>query len=339
MVIEALLTAGAFAVSGVGTQFLRRYALRWQVIDVPNLRSSHNEPTPRGGGVAIVLTFLFGLVVLHRLGDIPTNLFIALVVGGVAVAGIGFLDDHGHVPAGLRALVHLAAAGWALFWLNGMPPLDLGFASWSWGWLGNIVGAVGLMWLINLYNFMDGIDGIAAAEAIFVAVAALLLFGVQSNLGWTLPLLIGSTAGFLIFNWPPARIFMGDAGSGFLGYVLGTFVLFSAKENPASLWSWLILLAVFLVDASVTLVRRVATGARWYAAHRSHAYQQVSRRLNSHRAVTLSVLMINLIWLTPFAYVASRLPSLAFWLACIAFIPLIGLVIWLGAGSDGPLPE
>lgn len=331
-----LLSAATLAASLLLTGLLRRYALARSVLDIPNERSSHTIPTPRGGGVAIVLSFLAALAVLAFSGRLDRAVFLALFGGGGLVALIGFLDDHGHIAARWRLLAHFCAAGWALFWLGGFPALSLFGQTFALGWAGHALAAVGLVWLLNLYNFMDGIDGIAGVEAVTVCLGAILLFGVTSSSqeGWSLPLLLlAAVAGFLAWNFPPAKIFMGDAGSGFLGLVLGILALQAATVSAELFFGWIILLGVFIIDATVTLLRRVLRGERFYEAHRSHAYQYASRRHGAHKPVTLAVGLINLLWLLPLAIVVAtgRLEGAAG--VVIAYAPLWLLAVRYKAGA------
>ncbi|WP_298188098.1 glycosyltransferase family 4 protein [uncultured Pseudomonas sp.] len=327
------------AVVGVAlfmTGALRRYALVRSLIDIPNARSSHTVPTPRGGGVAIVVSFLLALPLLAAMGLIAWPLAWALLGSGGSIAVLGFLDDHGHIAARWRLLGHFAAAIWALFWLNGLPPIDaLGF-SLVLGWVGHVLAAVYLVWLLNLYNFMDGIDGIASVEAICVCLGGALLgiAGSSQPTEFVAPLLLAAAvAGFLFWNFPPARIFMGDAGSGFLGITLGVLSLQAAWVAPQFLWSWLILLGVFIVDATFTLLRRLMRGDKVYEAHRSHAYQYASRRFGRHLPVTLAVAALNLFWLLPIALWVGwgGLDGLVG--LVIAYAPLIGLAVKYKAGE------
>jgi Fuc2NAc and GlcNAc transferase len=192
-----------------------------------------------------------------------------------------------------------------------------------------------LVWLLNLYNFMDGIDGIAAAETVSVAgsAAVLLMAAGEWEIAVWLACLAFSSAGFLFWNWPPARIFMGDVGSGFLGYELGVCALLTASAGWLSIWTWIILLGAFLTDASVTVLRRMLRGDRWYAAHRSHAYQHAARRWGGHRKVTLAVIIVDLAWLLPLAVLSESFPHAAPWLVLVAILPLAGLALALGAGK------
>ncbi|GLK88940.1 MraY family glycosyltransferase [Pseudomonas turukhanskensis] len=331
-VVAALVAVLAWAL----TLAFRRYALASSLLDIPNARSSHTVPTPRGGGVAIVLSFLLVLPLLAWWGDISWPLAWALLGGGGCVAVVGYLDDHGHIAARWRLLAHFAGAVWALFWLGGLPPVQVGGVVFDLNWLGHVAAAFYLVWLLNLYNFMDGIDGIAGVEVVTVCGAGALLYGLLGLPEMAvLPLLLAAASGgFLYWNFPPAKIFMGDAGSGFLGLALGILSLQAAWVAPQLLWSWLILLAVFIVDATWTLLRRLLRGDKVYEAHRSHAYQYASRRHGQHRLVTLAVLALNIGWLLPLAvWVAvGGLDGVAgFVLACV---PLVWLAVRYDAGKQ-----
>lgn len=334
-IVWVLLLAGM--VSWALTGLLRRYALARNLIDIPNERSSHDVPIPRGGGVAIVLTFLVSIPFLE-LFDIHSDALIwALLGAGAWVALIGFFDDHRHIPARWRLLLHVVGAGWALGWLGGLPPLPIFGVTLDFGWLGHIFAAVYLVWLLNLYNFMDGIDGIAGIEALTVCLGGVVLY-LLSPAGdaiGTLPLLLLTAAmvGFLFWNFPKAKIFMGDAGSGFVGIVLGILSIQAAWVMPELFWAWVILLGAFIVDATVTLIRRVLRGEKFYEAHRSHAYQYASRKLGGHVPVSLAFGVINLFWLFPVAVLV-----VIGWLdgvlgVMIAYIPLILLAMRFKAGA------
>jgi Fuc2NAc and GlcNAc transferase len=321
----------ALALTGV----LRRYALARSIIDIPNARSSHTVPTPRGGGVAIVASFLLALPLAAVSGLASWPVVVALLGTGAGIALLGFLDDHGHIAARWRLLGHFVGAIWALFWLGGLPPLSLFGMSFDLGWLGHALAALYLVWLLNLYNFMDGIDGIASLEAICVCIGGALLFVLSGQAGEaTLPLLMAAAvAGFLFWNFPPARIFMGDAGSGFLGVSLGILSLQAAWVAPQLLWSWLILLGVFVVDATFTLLRRLLRGDKVYEAHRSHAYQYASRRFGRHLPVTLAVGAINLLWLLPIALWVGAGGLDGGLGVALAYTPLLALAVRFRAGE------
>src|SRR5574337_152653 len=166
VVIASLLLTGG----------LRRYALARSLMDVPNARSSHTVPTPRGGGVAIVVSFLLTLPIGAALGFVSWPAAYALLGAGAGIALLGFLDDHGHIAARWRLLGHFAGAAWVLFWLGGLPALKVVGLSVDLGWPGHVLAAIYLVWVLNLYNFMDGIDGIASVEALCVCFGGAVLY-------------------------------------------------------------------------------------------------------------------------------------------------------------------
>jgi len=318
------------------TGLVRRYALANSLIDIPNERSSHALPVPRGGGVSIVIIFFIALIVMWLSGWLADSYVLGLLGAGVGVAVIGFLDDHGHVAARWRLLAHFIAAAWAVFCLGGLPPLVVLGVDLNLGWLGHGLVVLYLVWLLNLYNFMDGIDGIAGIEAITVCLAAAVIYVfTQTDVAELLPVLvmIAAVLGFLIWNFPKAKIFMGDACSGFLGLVLGVFSIQAAWIGSELFWAWVILLGVFIVDATVTLFRRVLRGDKFYQAHRSHGYQYAARKYQSHVKVSLSVGFVNIFWLFPVALLVGM-----DWLdsvigLIIAYIPLVLLAVLFKAGQ------
>ncbi len=331
----ALIAISALAASALLTQLVRKVAAGSGVLDIPNARSSHGVPTPRGGGAAIVLVTTAGLVLLAGYGLVGINLLGALAGGGLAVALVGFADDRSSLSATVRLAVHFAAALWALAWLGGLPPLRVGGHLGALGWLGYLLGACGIVWAVNLFNFMDGIDGIATSEAVFIALAGALLdvmMAVDTGVGLAALVFAAACGGFLLWNWPPARIFLGDVGSGYLGYVIVVLAVAATRDNPVALWVWLILGGAFFVDATVTLIRRTLRNERVHQAHRSHAYQWLARRWRSHGRVTLAVLAVNIGWLLPCAVLAARVPAHAVTLVIVAFAPLVVFAIAIGAG-------
>ncbi len=330
----ACLFVSAFALAYVLTAWLRRYALANSMVDVPNQRSSHTVPTPRGGGVAVVVSFVLAAGIMYWFDLLTAGLMLAIVVSGGGVAIVGFLDDRGHIAARWRLLTHFCAAAAAVYWLGGFPPLEIMGASHQLGPAGNVVAVLLLVWMLNLYNFMDGIDGIAGIQVISTCLGGAVLYALvgQPAIGELAIALACCAAGFLVWNFPPARIFMGDAGSGFLGFILGVFALQAGWVESQLFISWLILLGVFVVDATLTLLVRLLRGERVYEAHRSHAYQHAAINCGSHLKVSLTVLAINILWLFPMAYfVASqRIDGLLGLL--IAYLPLLFVAIKFRAG-------
>jgi len=274
------------------------------------------------------------------MGRVGGTLAFAIVPAALAVACVGFIDDRSGVPARTRFLVHLgaslhyvAAAGGppvlGIFWLDAIP------------WLEFLLTVLSLVWLLNLFNFMDGIDGVAGAQLAFVSfgLAFVAFTSGKGHESFLFATVLGSAAlGFLAWNWPPAKIFMGDVGSGFAGVVVGMLALETIRECGITIWVPAILLGVFVTDATYTLLSRVLRGEKWYTPHRTHAYQWLSRRWGGHRPVLLAVLSINFIWLLPLAVVAQRFPRNGWLVTIAAYVPLIVLAVWAGAGRPEHAP-
>ena len=318
------------------TALVRRYALHTNLLDLPNERSSHTVPTPRGGGVGIVLSCLAIIFVVGLQGLIEQWLMIATLGSGAMVAVLGFVDDRSSLPARWRLLGHLAAAIWVLGWMGPIPPVTLFGVVVNLSYAGPMLCALYLVWMINLFNFMDGIDGIASVEAITTSLGGALLWWLAgSGNGWVVAVVFAScVAGFLIWNFPPAKIFMGDAGSGFLGLMVALLSLWCAQATPVLFWSWFILIGCFMVDATTTLVRRVRRGERFFDAHRAHAYQYASRRVGRHLPVTLACGAINLLWLLPLAALVAMGKLDGVVGVLIAYAPLVGLAFHFRAGDS-----
>ena len=316
------------------TGYMRHYALKKNIIDNPNERSSHSVPTPRGGGVAVVCSYLLALAVLIYSQQLILHIGLTLMAAGFVIALLGFLDDHGHINAMIRLAIHFLVAIGVVFSLGGFSEIII-FNGLQLGFIANIIAVLFLVWLLNLYNFMDGINGIASVEAITTTASMAMLYyllntSLNSDLLW---LLAACVFGFLLWNFPKAKIFMGDACSGFLGLTLGILALIALKENLALFCAWIICLGVFVVDATYTLIKRVFSGYKMYDAHRSHSYQILSRKCGSHTPVTLAVAAINLLWLFPIAYMTvTQAWAYPEWAVLIAYIPLLFVAIKFKAG-------
>lgn len=276
--------------AAVSTWVLRRYALGRQLVDLPGERRSHQVPTPRGGGMAIVVAVLAGLAYAALVFPLPIAMTLGgFAVGLVCVAGIGWWDDHRPLSASLRLLVHVAAGLW------------LGLVFWRVGGSFTIalIVACAAVVLVNVWNFMDGINGLAASQALIAAVGfALALPPHVAFVAWGVA---AACAGFLPFNFPHARIFLGDGGSGALGYLMALLLglvlqqgFFAFPDDVVlsitqRLWPLAILpLSAFLVDAGFTLASRMLARERWWEPHSQHVYQRLARRLGGHTLVTLA---------------------------------------------------
>ncbi len=329
----ALLVASAFI-----TRQLVVNSHRFSKMDIPNERSSHLTPTPRGGGIAFVATSIVGFLLLTLNGTIDRADLLALCCAGIIVAIAGHLDDRQKISGATVRLVLHAIGAIILIVGIGFPSQILLFdQTINAGIIGSILGVIYLMWLLNLFNFMDGTDGIAASEAIFVCLAgAILNHHVLSGINHSAAavILAASIFGFLLYNWSPAEIFMGDVGSGYLGIAIGGLSLMAAKQQHELLWVWIILLAVFVSDATVTLIRRLLRKQKPHVAHRSHAYQHLAIRFGSHAKVSLLVLAVNVAWLLPIAFLVADKQLAGTTGVVVAYVPLLVTVLALGAGKD-----
>lgn len=324
MTLSLLLLVSSL-LAWLGTYLALHYAEWLGLVQAPNHRSSHVNPTPHGGGAGIVLAGSAAGVWLAWTQDGALWL-----ISGLAflLAVLGLWDDMRHLPARMRFAVQVLLCALLLQVFGDSTTLVL---------TGLLLFAG--VWWVNLFNFMDGIDGIAASQAVFMLVVGALLgawfsLGVADSAGWLWMLAVAAaTLGFLVFNWPPARIFMGDMGSTYLAFMIFALALLSVHEDWLTYPVWLVLGAVFVADASVTLLRRMLAGERWFEAHRSHAYQRLSRRWGSHRRVTLLAIGFNLLWLAPLAWASLAWPGWAWVCLVLAYVPPVTAMLALGAGK------
>jgi Fuc2NAc and GlcNAc transferase len=334
---------------------LTHYAPQWGLLHTANSRSSHIDATPHGGGIAVTLTFFCAVLGAHALYKLPPTLVLSLLGGGGLVWAISLWDDFHPLPVAQRLCTHSLAALGAILLLRTPVAQDSGPIVQL---CVTAITIVILVWWLNLFNFMDGIDGLAASEALFISAAAALLLWLADANGYTigapqwrhpllllLSLLSAASAGFLLTNWSPARIFMGDVGSTYLGFAIGVLALTSIVSGHLPSAAWLILGGVFWVDSTTTLLRRMIRGESWGQAHREHAYQRYTDgwyrhyqqhssrrssavpRTRAHRAVCLSIAAINLLWLLPLAWLAIIGPAWSALIVIVAWAPLLLLTI------------
>lgn len=320
-----------------------RGAHKWDLMDNPNYRSSHTVPTPRGGGIGLVVAgALTGIYLLAS----TTPFSYGFVVFGISciLAGVGLQDDRKPMHAKWRLGIQVAMGATLLFVLGGLPEMQRFVDAWFTRTLIYAFLLLVIVWWINLYNFMDGIDGLAGMQTVFMLLAGAFLLVLprqelmaDPTIVWML-CIAGATAGFLLLNWAPAKVFMGDVGSIYLAFMLLSFGLLSIRNEfitvATGLSMWAILGATFATDATITLITRMLTIKRWHGAHRAHLYQRLARRLGSHSQVTLLYLVINVVWLLPLAFVCIQYPKWAVAWAVLAYIPLIALAIGLRAGRS-----
>lgn len=310
---------------------MRRYALHAGHVVEPHARGSHTRPTPVGGGMGFVVpTTLAWIGIAIAWDDYVLG---ATGAVGLLIAVMGYMDDRRRIEPWIRLAVQVVAAAT-------IATLVLWKARGSQGieYAGYIVGAAFMLaWSANLFNFMDGIDGLCATESLFIALAGLaiaMLTGAPAPFLLALAALAASLLGFLPWNAPRARIFMGDGGSTWLGFTLAALAIQDSVRQPGLLSAWLILPALFVADATVCVIRRAYRGENVMQAHRAHAYQNLSRRLRSHWKVVALVALLNLA-LLPGVWVAIDAPTYR-WVATIAtYAAAVALAVAARSGVHG----
>lgn len=328
----ALALAAALIAASL-TEWVRRRAVRHGLLDVPNERSSHQSPTPRGGGLAIDVTILAGVTVLGAAGFLSIYETAVLACGGCVLAFLGYMDDVRNLSARTRLLIQSTVSLAVIIALAARPGSLQAFPAMPQA-LTVALLTLGVIWGINLFNFMDGIDGLAASQALFMAGASALfiwLSGGSAGMALVYALTSGACLGFLFLNWSPASIFMGDVGSAFLGYWLTALAIAAHLAGDLSIWVSAALGTIFVADATTTLLRRVIQGKSWRAAHRTHLYQRLSTHL-AHRRTTVLLGLVNLIVVWPAAYLAQLYPQWAPWTTS-GLLAVAILVCWQGGAG------
>lgn len=328
MLLLVLIVIACLA--AVATHLALQWAISRQILDHPNARSSHATPTPRGGGLAIVLAFYVGITGIWFAGHIDNRDFAALLCG-IPVAAVGYVDDLRTVSPKWRIAVHAASTATALSVLSPLPALTHTGGEIS-PWLSVLTYGVGIVWLTNLYNFMDGIDAMAGSQA--VAIGLIWATYLPNSHALTAVVFAAAALGFLVHNWPPARIFMGDVGSGFLGFTCGILVLVFSRSTGTSPFIWFLPLLIFACDATVTLVVRAMRGQPLSVAHRSHAYQHLARRAGKHLPVSLGYMAATLIISFFGMPWTLKRPEHAFLALAFFSALIITTMIFLKAGRD-----
>ncbi|RXJ79205.1 glycosyltransferase family 4 protein, partial [Arcobacter sp. F2176] len=271
------------------TYLIKNYAIKKSLVAHVNDRSSHTTPTPHGGGIAIAITWFIGLIYLYFTKQIDHTLFYALLVG-IIISVVSFFDDLFELSAKLRLIVQSLVSLFGLYVLGGLGSLDFGLFSIDNQIFTNVFAFLMIIWFINLYNFLDGIDGYAGSEALFLALAGFTLFGGNHFL-----VLAVAVLGFLIWNWHKAKIFMGDVGSTLLGYNIAVITIYYANKESTNFWMWIILFGVFWFDATLTLYRRKKNGEKLSQAHKKHTYQRLTQSGWSHSKVVIASIFINIL--------------------------------------------
>ncbi|MDN5126829.1 glycosyltransferase family 4 protein [Aliarcobacter butzleri] len=296
------------------TYFIKNYMIKKSFVASVNERSSHTVPTPHGGGIAIAITWFIGLFYLYFIGQIENNLFYALLFGAV-ISIVSFFDDIYELSPKVRLIIQAIVAIGGLYFLGGFETLTFGIFDIQNSIFTNIFAFFMIIWFINLYNFLDGINGYAGSEAVFLSLAGFILFGGNHFL-----VLAVAVLGFLYWNWNEAKIFMGDVGSTLLGYNVAIFTIYYANQEPTNFWIWIILFGVYWFDATLTLIRRKLNKERLSQAHKKHAYQRLTQAGWSHYKVTNYSIMLNILLFAIVYFISNIFASFIISLIVLLFI-------------------
>ena len=310
-----------FIINLIGIYLYKKIALRAGIIANKNTRTLHTDPVPLGGGIVFSSVFVLSILLFWFLGEVSIDIVKIFFFGAAAAAIFGFIDDLKNIKASIKLIFQIFLSGWTIYCLEGglifvspSIPIVVSF----------LLTLFLLVWVINAYNFMDGIDGMAISGATFVSlILAMVVLITNGELEFFLIflLLLSCTGAFLVFNWPAASIFMGDAGSIFLGYFFGSMILITITSGDISMWAWIIAFGYFFGDTTMTQVMRVILVKKWYLAHRSHAYQNLARITNSHFRITAGVTAYHLIWIFPLMIWSALHPEMEIFAAILAIVP------------------
>ena len=326
-----ILTTVTFWLSALLTLYFSRPGTVLVMLDKPNARSLHSRPVPINGGIAIIISLATAIFYLNWY-LMPMQKYLWIFTSGLLIALISFLDDCRHVRVFYRLIVHFLAA-WLLLWQSEFWLIHLALPGLTWVWSPFwqiMVSCLFIVWMVNLYNFMDGMDGLAGGMAVF-GFGTLAVFGwlADQQLFMVINLLVASASGgFLVFNFSPARIFMGDVGSSSLGFLAAAFSLWGSSENILPLWVALLIFSPFIVDATVTLLRRLLQGEKIWLAHKSHYYQRLVQIGWGHKHTVLWEYALMLMCSLS-ALLAPSLPIYAQWSLIVGWIFIYIFLIYL----------
>jgi len=332
-----LLFTVILIISVVITYYIRYFSIKNNLYDIPNERSSHNTPIPKGGGISIVLLLIITTGTLFYFQMISHEIMFSIIIGSLIISIIGLIDDYKNLPVLIRLFGYTFGAVAALYFIGGVNSLfesdhnffkccDINIS--RFGNIGPFFAVLFILWLTNLYNFMDGADGFAAIQTICVSLFCSALFYFSDNYALLVIMLClaSATIGFLYWNLAPAKIFMGDVGSCSIGFFFGLLSLYTAKEEIVPISIWLILLAPFIGDATFTLIKRIIKNEKWYEAHNSHAFQKLFQLGLSHNQLTLGLLLTNLLLMWPLAIFVKINQNYDLYIVLLAYI--LVWIIW-----------
>ena len=316
-------------ISSLITDFVRRFSIKNKLLDIPNDRSSHDIPKPKGGGISIVLIILGTVAVLSFFGMIKPDISMSMLVGLSIVAVVGLIDDYKDLSILVRTIFYFIAAVFSIYLIGGITSISISDYYFDLNHIGFFLGVLFLVWTTNLYNFMDGTDGFAAIQTICIGLFCGLLLYLIAETSYAIIMfcLVASTIGFLHWNWAPAKIFMGDVGSCTIGFLFGLLSLYMEKMGIISIAVWLVLLSPFIVDSTFTLLKRIINKEKWYTAHNMHAFQKLYQSGLAHNKLAIGLLVMNITIVWPIAWLAHVYKNLE----SILLVSLYGIIgiMWL----------
>jgi len=324
-----IILLGICLLSIVGTIFYRSFAIKHSILSNLNFRTLHQKPTPRGGGVIFSMIFALSVILFSSLNIIEKHLINVFGYGSILALLLGYIDD----LIGISSLKKLLLQFFLVFWILYFFSLTIFTQNEVFSLAFWLVVPITLVWLINAYNFIDGVDGMAILGAILISstiILTLIFTSGFSDLMLLLLALLASCLGFLFFNWPKASIFMGDSGSIFLGFCFSSLIVFSVTTNQVSIFTWLVVFGYYLGDTSTTTILRIFLVKKWYGSHRSHAYQNLARIKDNHFLVTSGVLIYHLFWLLPLAILTVFKQNMVLIIVICAYLPSILWTIRFG---------
>ena len=325
-------------ISLIITNILEKNFSRYSLfIDKPNNRSMHSNPVPTAGGIGMLATYILYITALHNIYDVNNNVIFFLFVSLLPIAIVCIIDDFKEINILVRLLAQFFSALLIIYYFqisddgNFRNYLNQEF------FLIIILSIILSMWLMNLYNFMDGIDGYAVSECIFVSFSSALIIYLNNEDSILSLYLVGlglSSIGILVRNWHPAKIFMGDTGSVSIGFFFSFFIFYSASESMISIYTWLILLSIFISDSTYTLFVRIVTKKNITQPHLTHAFHLLASNKNSQVFVTKRMIILNIFWVLPMAVLSNFYMNYNVVITFIAYVPMVVYLIKIGAGLE-----
>ena len=325
------------ALSLISSYLIEKFSLKYLFLDTPSPRSSHTVPTPTAGGLAILISYFIYFLMLSNFINLSTEPLLVLLISLIPIVTIGLIDDYKGIGIFTRLSVQFIVASFFVYYFQ---ISEGGFGDNTYSQSSVIIIFLSILlsvWLMNLYNFMDGIDGYASIECIFVSFSAALIAYLNNSESLIYLYLLGlgfSTIGFICRNWHPAKIFMGDTGSVAIGCIFAFFTIYSGHESVISIYTWLILLSVFISDATYTLFVRIVTKKNISKPHLTHGFHVMTETKNSQLITIKSLIVINIAWVLPLALLSNIFINYHIIITIIAYLPLILYLLKVGAGLE-----